>query len=40
MKERTFEDIIHVMAEDESWNMPMEERPMALTDFAWTLNEL
>lgn len=40
MEERTFDDIIQVMANDESWDMSMEDRPMALRDFAWTLNEL
>lgn len=40
MNERTFDDIIKAMMEDEEWDFPVEQRPMVLADFAWTLNEL
>lgn len=39
-KERTFEDIMNALMADENWEVPMEERGMYLTDFAWTINEM
>lgn len=39
-EERTFEDIIKALTEDENWEVPKEERGMYLADFAWTINEM
>lgn len=40
MEERTFEDIIQALMEDETWEMPQEMRPMVLEGLAWVLNEV
>lgn len=35
--ERTFDDIIKALMEDETWEVPQEEREFVLAGFAWFL---
>lgn len=38
--ERTFDDLIKALMEDETWDVPVEERSMFLDGIEWTLNDL
>lgn len=37
MEERKFQDIIDALLIDETWEVPVEERPILLNELAWTL---
>lgn len=39
-EERTFEDIKKALLEDETWEIPVEERPGILSELAWILNQV
>lgn len=36
----TMDEIIQALMEDETWEVPPEEREMSLMDLAWTLLDL
>ena len=38
--ERTFDDLIKALMEDETWEIPMELRAMYLRALEWRLNKL
>lgn len=37
---RDFDEIVQALMEDETWEIPEEDREMALMDLAWTLLDL
>lgn len=37
MEERKFQDIIDALMEDDTWEVPVEERPIYLGELAWAV---